>query len=403
MSPLPELDPFTGDVVYSQALLEQPPPGIVYVRYDDALASGELVEHGRRAAIEKAHGTRATAVAWARLIREHAINDVRLTGLLFREPFRTLEIRGDFDLVHCHTYSARWLGEPTPVLVSNAIPLSELYARARGWGSARVRCADDADRALARILGITHIEHGLAHADRFVAFTHKLKAWYVDQGVPPDRIGVVPCFPAEMPDEVTADRVPGRIGFVAGDFRAKGGDTVVRAMALVRAVRPEAHLWVGGGTAPSSTLDGITWQGYVDRRKLLTEFFPSCEAFAYPSRFDGLPLTLLEAMGSGLPTVVSDYFALPEVVGTGGGGRVVPQNDPRALADALLELLDPKANAAASAAIRSRYESTYAPEVVLPNLRTNYELAISAAAPRLAAARREAGANREVIHSDTTP
>ena len=98
---------------------------------------------------------------------------------------------------------------------------------------------------------------------------------------------------------------------------------------------------------------------------------PSCEVFAYPSRFDGLPLALLEALGSGVPVVVSDYFALPEVLGDGQAGRVVPQDDPDALAEAVIELLDPEVNAVARAAARARYASTYSPEVVLPRLREN--------------------------------
>ena len=67
------------------------------------------------------------------MLRDHGLNDLRRAGLLYREPFRTLEIRGAFDLVHCHTYSVHWLGGRTPVVVSNAIPLCELYSRARGW------------------------------------------------------------------------------------------------------------------------------------------------------------------------------------------------------------------------------------------------------------------------------
>jgi glycosyltransferase involved in cell wall biosynthesis len=103
---------------------------------------------------------------------------------------------------------------------------------------------------------------------------------------------------------------------------------------------------------------------------------PSCQVFAYPSRFDGLPMTLLEALGSGVPAVVSDYFGLPEVVSDGESGRVVHQDDPDALADAVVELLDPEVNARASKGARVRYESTYAPARVLPLLRANYDTAI---------------------------
>ena len=380
MSPLPGVDPFMGDVIYSQALLEQPPPGVTYIRYDDAIASGELLELGRRQSLQAALSRRSRALAMTQVLRDHSLNVARRSGLLFREPFRFLEIRGSFDMVHCHTYSARWTGVPTPVLVSNALPLSELYARARGWGRGRVRFADDADRLLAKILGVSHIEHGLARADRVVAFTHTLGEWYARRGVPRERIGVVPCFPSGMPTAPSAQSVPGRIGFVAGDFVAKGGDTVIDAMARIRRSRPDAHLWIAGGPTSRSASDlaaaGVHSCGYLTREELLADFLPSCQVFAYPSRFDGLPLTLLEALGSGVPAVVSDYFALPEVVADGVSGRVVGQNDPDALAGAVLELLDPEVNSRAAEAARLRYATTYSPAVVLPLLRENYDLAI---------------------------
>ena len=380
MSPLPGVDPFMGDVIYSQALLEQPPPGVTYVRYDDAIASGELRELGRRQSLQAAKSRRARALAFAQVVRDHSLNVARRSGLLFREPFRFLEVRGNFDMVHCHTYSARWTGVPTPVLVSNALPLAELYLRARGWGRGRVRFADEADRLLAKILNVSHIEHGLAHADRVVAFTDTLGEWYVRRGVPRDRLGVVPCFPSGMPTFPSAKPVPGRIGFVAGDFVAKGGDTVIEAMARIRRVRPDAHLWIAGGPPSRSESElaaaGVHSCGYLTREELLTRFLPSCQVFAYPSRFDGLPLTLLEALGSGVPTVVSDYFALPEVVADGVSGRVVGQNDPDALAGAVLELLDPAVNARGAEAARLRYASTYSPDVVLPLLRDNYDRAV---------------------------
>ena len=45
MSPLQHLDPFNGDVVYTETLLAGPPEGVTYVTYDDALHSGEIIEH----------------------------------------------------------------------------------------------------------------------------------------------------------------------------------------------------------------------------------------------------------------------------------------------------------------------------------------------------------------------
>jgi len=54
---------------------------------------------------------------------------------------------------------------------------------------------------------------------------------------------------------------------------------------------------------------------------------------------DGLPTTLLEAMALGTPCVSTDVTGIPEVLGDGETGLLVPQNDPGALADSLERLL----------------------------------------------------------------
>lgn len=378
MSPLRDVDPFCGDVIYSEALLERPPPGVTYIPYDKALANGEIREHGRRQSASFSRGIAARGLSLFTWARERSINLLRQHGVLYREPFRLIEILGRFDLVHCHTFSVRWTGLPTPVLVSNALPLRELYSRARGWGSFHVAVADRVDRQLARASGVSHIEYGLGEADRVVAFTQTLADWYMDQGIPAERIGIVPCFPAGLSSLANRSPVPGRIGFVAGDFTAKGGHTVIAAMSRVREVRPDAHVVIAGNGVPVSAaaLDaaGANLVGYVPRDDLINEILPSCQIFVYPSHFDGLPLTLLEALATGLPCVVSDYFALPEIVGP--GGRVIKEGDSNALAEAVLDLLEPTANDVAARAANDRYESTFNPAIVLPLLRANYEAAM---------------------------
>ncbi len=377
MSPMRNMDPFSGDVVYTEALLEHPPPGVTYVTYQEALQSGELREHGRRASIAGG-GAMDRARGMVTVAREHAVNALRERNVLFREPFRFMEVLGDFDLVHCHTYSVRWTGRPTAIVVSNAIPLRELYREARNWDAHRVDRADRADRLLARALRVDHIEYGLGTVDRVVAFSQTLADWYVEHGVAPGRVGVAPCFPSGSLGLAPRRPVPGRIGFVAGAFSVKGGDAVLAAMPMVRRSCPDAHLVIAGGDAPldPGTLDraAATVAGYLARPALLSEFLPACEVFAYPSRFDGLPLTLLEAMATGLPCVVSDYFALPEIIGA--GGRSVPRDDVDALAEGLVALLDPQTNRRVGAAAGDRYRTTYSPEAVGPRLRENYDLGL---------------------------
>ena len=67
--------------------------------------------------------------------------------------------------------------------------------------------------------------------------------------------------------------------------------------------------------------------------------------FALPCRIgsdgnrDGLPTVLLEALACGLPVVTTPVTGNPEIVDDGLNGRLVPENDPLALADALADLL----------------------------------------------------------------
>ena len=58
-----------------------------------------------------------------------------------------------------------------------------------------------------------------------------------------------------------------------------------------------------------------------------------------PSTYEGFGLPAAEAMACGTPVVASAAGALPEVVRTGGGGRLVPHTDPEALAAAVRELV----------------------------------------------------------------
>jgi glycosyltransferase involved in cell wall biosynthesis len=147
--------------------------------------------------------------------------------------------------------------------------------------------------------------------------------------------------------EVKPDQVV--IGTVANLRTNKDYPTLLAAAGRVAAVHPEI-LFVSVGQGPlaedvASLRDSL---GLGERFRFLgyredpIEVLAGCDVFCLASRFEGLPIALLEALALGLPAVVTSVGAMPDVVCDGESGLVVPPGDPARLADALIEMLDPE-------------------------------------------------------------
>ncbi len=67
--------------------------------------------------------------------------------------------------------------------------------------------------------------------------------------------------------------------------------------------------------------------------------YPFAELFILPSRWEGMPNAVLEAMAAGKPVVATEVGGVPELVLHGETGILVPPGDTDALAQAILDLL----------------------------------------------------------------
>ncbi|QSG07765.1 Glycosyltransferase [Halapricum desulfuricans] len=83
--------------------------------------------------------------------------------------------------------------------------------------------------------------------------------------------------------------------------------------------------------------DHVTYLGYVDEAKKRA-LLSSGTIYALPTRAEGLPIAILEAMAAGMAIVSTPVGSIPEVVGEDNGLLVQP-GDADALTEALVELL----------------------------------------------------------------
>jgi glycosyltransferase involved in cell wall biosynthesis len=169
-------------------------------------------------------------------------------------------------------------------------------------------------------------------------------------GRPTDVIPNPVTIPARLADPAAR---PARILTLARLGPAKGSEVLVRAFAAIRGRHEGAVLVLAGDGDPRAVraLAGalgvaasVHLPGWVDpqaRDGLLA----GGTVFTLPSRTEGLPMGMLEAMAHGLPVVMTPVGGVPDVVRDGETGRLVPVDDAPALAAALDAVLSDPAGA----------------------------------------------------------
>jgi glycosyltransferase involved in cell wall biosynthesis len=140
---------------------------------------------------------------------------------------------------------------------------------------------------------------------------------------------------------------------VARLSRQKGQDLLVAAWPSVRSRVPGARLvLIGDGDLELPDTDGVEVLGPRDD---VDAWYAAANVVVLPSRWEGMSLTMLEAMASGRSVVATDVAGAREAL-----GDVVPVEDRLALADAVVaRLLDPAGAAEEGRANRAKVERDY--------------------------------------------
>jgi glycosyltransferase involved in cell wall biosynthesis len=167
-------------------------------------------------------------------------------------------------------------------------------------------------------------------------------------GVAPDRISVCPNGAPEWRGPSAAQHAGGYLLFVGTIEPRKNIGGLLAAYAALLARRPDAPRLIIAGRADSEGeallaaihqppfTGHVEYRGYVptEQREAL---FRGAQAFVLPSFEEGFGIPALEAMSAGVPVVVSNRGALPEVVGD--AGLFIDPDDGESLTAALDRLL----------------------------------------------------------------
>lgn len=113
---------------------------------------------------------------------------------------------------------------------------------------------------------------------------------------------------------------------------------------------------------------------FLGKRLDVDRILADAQVFVLASNWEGLPLSVLEAMRAGLPVVASDVGGVREAVLEGRTGYLVPRGDEGLLRERLALLLqDPHLRVALGSEGRRRYETHFTLERMLSQVWATYE------------------------------
>ncbi|MEO7985553.1 MAG: glycosyltransferase family 1 protein [Gemmatimonadales bacterium] len=195
-------------------------------------------------------------------------------------------------------------------------------------------------------------------ADRLIAISEStrddlVRMWDVD----PARIAAIPLAADSGYRPRSAEEVAsacGKYGLHPGSYALyvgvleprKNVDLLVEAFGRVAAGMPGIDLVIAGRkgwmydqifaqVARLGLQQRVRFTGYVPNEDL-PALYTGARLFAYPSRYEGFGLPVLEAMSCGTPVITTNVSSMPEVAGD--GAVLVPPDDLDALAGALLRV-----------------------------------------------------------------
>jgi glycosyltransferase involved in cell wall biosynthesis len=274
-----------------------------------------------------------------------------------------LELRERIDVIHAH----QLLSPTLAGLAASAVIRRPLVLNPHACGS-----IGDVAVLSATELGRVRLRLAMSRADAFVAISRTIRDELIAAGAPPHRVwsiaNGVDTDRFSPAGERERERVRAALGLPDAPWVVytgrlapeKGVDLLLSAWPRLLEAVPAARLCIVGSGAEERALraqaaayhvgDSVLFAGGIAD---VAPYVRAADAAVLPSRSEGLPVALLEAMSCALPVVATRVGGSAEVLDDGVNGRLVHPGDPVVLADALAEvLLDREGAARLGAAAR---------------------------------------------------
>ena len=211
---------------------------------------------------------------------------------------------GGYDIVHCHLFAANWLGKPLARFFGVSVVVSE------------DQC-NDAFRTRSPL--VTWIDaFANRFADQIFAVSKSIRDFLVKyENVPTEKIRVIPNGLSEKSARARSPRPAKVIGSAGRLVPQKNFDRFLLIARTLQALDPSYHFMIAG-TGPLDQLlrqraeklgVKIEWLGV---QSTLDRFFNSIDLFLLTSDFEGLPMTVLEALQCGIPAAAMAVDGLRE-------------------------------------------------------------------------------------------
>ena len=251
--------------------------------------------------------------------------------------------RNEIDVVHAHMPRAvgfaaelNSLGLPTVATLHGEhwligdMPVHPLSKPLTRWNRARLL------KALQKMDKVTEVSEAMLDSYERHGVDLKGKSTCIHNGVDIQELRAAPQSKLKLKGNFN-------LLFPGGGKFIKGGDLLIKALAMVRQAIPGIHLYIALDVPEGHLLrklvmqerleNDVTFQGFMlpqDYRALLN----SVDIFVLPSRREAFAISCLEAMTLGKPIIASNIGGIPEVVENGRNGILVEQ-DPAHIAEAM--------------------------------------------------------------------